>query len=174
MASTDTRNRWGRILSTVGSVWIVLYFIARSFDFGGTPLGDILESFGSTFFVPILLLLAGRSMQKRSRRTSVEDPLTPRPESQSTPPPAPSRPAPPPPVLKPAPVKPASVKPASVKPASVKPASVDMDELAEAIGFDASEETPSLPDGEVEADRPQTSAEMIADAHRRNKKDDDG
>ena len=168
MASTDTMNRWGRILSTVGSVWIVLYFIARSFDFGGTPLGDILESFGSTFFVPILLLLAGRSMQKRSRRTSVEDPLTPRSESQSTPPPAPrpapSRPAPPPPVLKPAPVK----------PAPVKPAPVDMDELAEAIGFDASEETPSLPDVEVEADRPKTSAEMIADAHRLNKKHDDG
>ncbi len=159
MASTDTRNRWGKILSTVGSVWIVLYFIARSFDFGGTPLGDILESFGSTFFVPILLLLAGRSMQRRSRRTSVEDPLTPRPETQSTPPPAPSRPAPPPPVVKPTPVK---------------PAPVDMDELAEAIGFDASEETPSLPDVEVEGDRPQTSAEMIADAHRLNKKDDDG
>ena len=159
MASTDTRNRWGKILSTVGSVWIVLYFIARTFDFGGTPLGDILESFGSTFFVPILLLLAGRSMQRRSRRTSVEDPLTPRPETQSTPPPAPSRPAPPPPVVKPTPVK---------------PAPVDMDELAEAIGFDASEEAPSLPDVEVEADRPQTSAEMIADAHRRNKKDDDG
>ncbi len=168
MASTDTRNRWGKILSTVGSVWIVLYFIARSFDFGGTPLGDIMESFGSTFFVPILLLLAGRSMQRRSRRTRVEDPLTPRPESQSTPPPAPrpapSRPAPPPPVVKPAPVK----------PAPVKPAPVDMDELAEAIGFDASEEASSLPDVEVEADRPQTSAEMIADAHRRNKKDDDG
>ena len=159
MASTDTRNRWGKILSTVGSVWIVLYFIARTFDFGGTPLGDILESFGGTFFVPILLLLAGRSMQRRSRRASVEDPLTPGPESQSTPPPAPSRPAPPPPVVKPAPVK---------------PAPVDMDELAEAIGFDASEEAPSLPDVEVEADRPQTSAEMIADAHRLNKKDDDG
>ncbi len=164
MASTDTRNRWGKILSTVGSVWIVLYFIARSFDFGGTPLGDILESFGSTFFVPILLLLAGRSMQRRSRRTRVEDPLTPRTESQSTPPPAPSRPAPPPPVVKPAPVK----------PAPVKPAPVDMDELAEVIGFDASEEAPSLPDVEVEADRPKTSTEMIADAHRRNKKDDDG
>jgi len=49
-----------------------------------------------------------------------------------------------------------------------------MEELAEAIGFDASEETPSLPDVEVEGDRPQTSAEMIADAHRLNKKDDDG
>lgn len=163
MAATDTRNRWGKILSTVGSVWIVLYFIARSFDFGGTPLGDILESFGSTFFVPILLLLAGRSMQRRSRRTRVEDPLTTSTESQSTPPPAPrpapSRPAPPPPVVKPAPVK---------------PAPVDTDELAEAIGFDASEEAPSLPDVEVEADRPQTSAEMIADAHRLNKKDDDG
>jgi hypothetical protein len=164
MASTDTRNRWGRILSTVGSVWIVLYFIARSFDFGGTPLGDILESFGSTFFVPILLLLAGRSMQKRSRRTSVEDPLTPRPETQSRPPPAP----------RPAPSRPAPPPPPVVKPAPVEPAPVDMDELAEAIGFDASEETPSLPDGEVEADRPKTSAEMIADAHRRNKKDDDG
>ena len=169
MASSDTLNRWGRILSTVGSVWIVLYFIARSFDFGGTPLGDILESFGSTLFVPILLLFAGRSIKRRSRRASVEDPLTPRPETQSMPPPAPSRPAPPPPVVKPAPVK-----PAPVKPAPVEPAPVDMDELAEASGFDATEETPSLPDVEVEADRPKTSAEMIADAHRLNKKDDDG
>lgn len=159
MASTDTRNRLGRILSTVGSVWIALYFIARFFDFGGTPLGDILESFGSSFFVPILLLFAGRSILRRSRRTSVEDALGSKPESQSTPPPAPrpapSRPAPPPPVIKPAPVD---------------PAPVDMDELAEAIGFDASEETPSLPDVEVEG--PKTSAEMIADAHRRNENDD--
>ena len=149
----------GRILSTVGSVWIALYFIARFGEFGGTPLGDILESFGRTFFVPILLLFAGRSILRRSRRTSVEDPLEPKPESQSTPPPAPhpapSRPAPPPPVIKPAPVD---------------PAPVDMDELAEAIGFDASEETPSLPDVEVEG--PKTSAEMIADAHRRNENDD--
>ena len=149
----------GRILSTVGSVWIALYFIARFFDFGGTPLGDILESFGSSFFVPILLLFAGRTIQRRSRRTSVEDALGSKPESQSTPPPAPrpapSRPAPPPPVIKPAPVD---------------PAPVDMDELAEAIGFDASEETTSLPDVEVEG--PKTSAEMIADAHRRNENDD--
>ena len=149
----------GRILSTVGSVWIALYFIARFFDFGGTPLGDILESFGSTFFVPILLLFAGRTIQRRSRRTSVEDALGSKPESQSTPPPAPrpapSRPAPPPPVIKPAPVD---------------PAPVDMDELAEAIGFDASEETTSLPDVEVEGQK--TSAEMIADAHRRYENDD--
>lgn len=154
MASAETRNRLGRILSTVGSVWIALYFIARFFDFGGTPLGDILESFGSTFFVPILLLFAGRTIQRRSRRTSVEDASMSSPESQSTPPPAPHpaprRPAPPPPVIKPAPV--------------------DMDELAEAIGFDASEETTSLPDVEVEG--PKTSAEMIADAHRRYENDD--
>jgi len=159
MASAETRNRLGRILSTVGSVWIALYFIARFFDFGGTPLGDILESFGSSFFVPILLLFAGRTIQRRSRRTSVEDASMSSPESQSTPPPAPrpapSRPAPPPPVIKPAPVD---------------PAPVDMDELAEAIGFDASEETTSLPDVEVEG--PKTSAEMIADAHRRYENDD--
>ncbi|MCH7900968.1 MAG: hypothetical protein IH818_08640 [Acidobacteria bacterium] len=159
MASAETRNRLGRILSTVGSVWIALYFIARFFDFGGTPLGDILESFGSTFFVPILLLFAGRTIQRRSRRTSVEDASMSSPESQSTPPPAPrpapSRPAPPPPVIKPAPVD---------------PAPVDMDELAEAIGFDASEETTSLPDVEVEGQK--TSAEMIADAHRRYENDD--
>ncbi|MFB3050724.1 MAG: hypothetical protein ACE1Z0_01915, partial [Acidimicrobiia bacterium] len=102
MASAETRNRLGRILSTVGSVWIALYFIARFFDFGGTPLGDFLESFGSSFFVPILLLFAGRTIQRRSRRTSVEDASMSSPESQSTPPPAPrpapSRPAPPPPV----------------------------------------------------------------------------
>ncbi|MCZ6740005.1 MAG: hypothetical protein O7C01_09610 [Actinobacteria bacterium] len=159
MASAETRNRLGRILSTVGSVWIALYFIARFFDFGGTPLGDILESFGSSFFVPILLLFAGRTIQRRSRRTSLEDASMSSPESQSTPPPAPrpapSRPAPPPPVIKPAPVD---------------PAPVDMDELAEAIGFDASEETTSLPGVEVEG--PKTSAEMIADAHRRYENDD--
>ncbi|MCZ6504860.1 MAG: hypothetical protein O6834_02620 [Actinobacteria bacterium] len=159
MASAETRNRLGRILSTVGSVWIALYFIARFFDFGGTPLGDILESFGLSFFVPILLLFAGRTIQRRSRRTSLEDASMSSPESQSTPPPAPrpapSRPAPPPPVIKPAPVD---------------PAPVDMDELAEAIGFDASEETTSLPGVEVEG--PKTSAEMIADAHRRYENDD--
>ncbi len=166
MANSDSRARLGRILSGIGLVWFVLYFLSSFLNRRGTPFGDILTFFGTTlsFYIAILLLFAGRTIKRRSRRTGVEDPLTPRPETQSMPPPAPSRPAPPPPVVKPAPVK----------PAPVKPAPVDMDELAEAIGFDASEEASSLPDVEVETDRPQTSAEMIADAHRRNKKDDDG
>ena len=150
----------GRILSTVGFVWIVLFFIARFFDFRGTPLDDIMDSFGSTFFVPILLLFAGRTIQRRSRRTSVEDASMSSPESQSTPPPAP----------RPAPSRPAPPPPPVIKPAPVDPAPVDMDELAEAIGFDASEETTSLPDVEVEGQK--TSAEMIADAHRRYENDD--
>jgi hypothetical protein len=162
MTDTDSRNRLGRILSTVGYVWIGLYFISRFIDVGGTPLGDIMVFFRSTisFYISIVLLFVGRSMQKRSRRSSGEETMGQMPEpsehqNQPMPPPAPRpeprRPAPAPPVI--------------------EPESVDMDELAKAIGFETSEETQGLADSEVEGVRPQTSAEMIEDAHRQYKND---
>ncbi len=159
MADSDGRARLGRILSGIGSVWFVLYFVSRLINVGGTPLGDILAFFGSSFFIPLILVFAGRSIRRRSRRVSVEDALgSPNDpfeqQNQLTPPPAPRpvqrRPAPPPPV---------------------EPAPVDADDLAKAIGFDPSEETASLPDIEVEEVRPKSSAEMIAEAHRRFNKD---
>jgi hypothetical protein len=79
-------------------------------------------------------------------------------QDQPTPPPAPP-PAPRPVQQRPAP------------PPPVEPAPVDADELAKAIGFDPSEESASLADIEVEEVRPKTSAEMIAEAHRRFNKD---
>ncbi|MFV1962878.1 MAG: hypothetical protein ACC658_13735 [Acidimicrobiia bacterium] len=160
MTDTDTRNRLGRILYAAGSVWIALYFVARFVDFGGTPFGDIMVFFRSSFLIPLILLFVGRSMQKRSRRTSVEETMGQMPEpsehqNQPMPPPAPRpeprRPAPAPPVIEPEPV--------------------DMDELAKAIGFETSEETPGLADSEVEGVGPKTSAEMIEDAHRQYKDD---
>lgn len=168
MEDADSRNRLGRILSTVGYVWIGLYFISRFIDVGGTPLGDIMVFFRSTisFYISIALLFAGRSIRRRARRTSVEDvigsPEEPsEQQSQSMPPPAPRTvqrspaPLPPPP-----------------SPAPVEPEPVDTDELAKAIGFDPSEETPGSPDTEVEEVGRKTSAEMIAEAHRRFNKDD--
>ncbi|MEE8375103.1 MAG: hypothetical protein V3S26_02130 [Acidimicrobiia bacterium] len=162
MADNDGRARLGRILSGIGSVWFVLYFVSRFINVGGTPLGDILAFFGSSFFIPLVLLFAGRSIRRRSRRVSVEDALgSPKDPSeqqdQPTPPPAP------PPVPRPVQRRPA--------PPPVEAAPVDADELAKAIGFDPSEETASLPDIEVEEVRPKTSDEMIAEAHRRFNKD---
>lgn len=160
MADSDGRARLGRILSGIGSVWFVLYFMSRFINVGGTPLGDILAFFGSSFFIPLILVFSGRAIRRRSRRVSVEDALgSPNDPSeqqdQPSPPPAPRpvqrRPAPPPPV---------------------EPASVDEDELAEAIGFEPSEESVSSPDIEVEDVGPKTSAEMIAEAHRKFNKSD--
>ncbi len=163
MADSDGRARLGRILSGIGSVWFVLYFVSRLINVGGTPLGDILAFFGSSFFIPLVLLFAGRSIRRRSRRVSVEDALgSPNDPSeqqdQPTPPPTP------PPVSRPVQRRPAPPPP-------VEPAPVDADDLAKAIGFDPSEETASLPDIEVEEVRPKSSAEMIAEAHRRFNKD---
>ncbi len=163
MADNDGRARLGRILSGIGSVWFVLYFVSRLINVGGTPLGDILAFFGSSFFIPLILLFAGRSIRRRSRRVSVEDALgspndLSEQQDQPTPPPTPP-PAPRPVQRRPAP------------PPPVEPAPVDADDLAKAIGFDPSEETASLPDIEVEEVRPKSSAEMIAEAHRRFNKD---
>ncbi len=157
MADADGRARLGKILSGIGSVWIALYFLSRFVNVGGTPLGDILAFFGSNFFIPIALLFAGRSIRRRSRRVSVEDVLgspTEKPEPSPPPPPRPvqARPAPPP-------------------PRPVEPEPVDMDELADATGFDRSEEIVSPSDIEVEEAGRKTSDEMIAEAHRRFNKD---
>lgn len=166
MADSDGRARLGRILSGIGSVWFVLYFVSRLINVGGTPLGDILAFFGSSFFIPLILLFAGRSIRRRSRRVSVEDALG----SQKDPSEQQDQPMPPP-ASPPAP-RPVQRRPAPPPPSPpVEPAPVDADELAKAIGFDPSEESASLPDIEVEEVRPKTSAEMIAEAHRRFNKD---
>ncbi|MEE8406043.1 MAG: hypothetical protein V3S32_02710 [Acidimicrobiia bacterium] len=165
MADSDGRARLGRILSGIGSVWIVLYFVSRFVNVGGTPLGDILAFFGSSFFIPLILLFAGRSIRRRSRRVTVEDAFGSQrdPSEQQNQPTTPPMPPPAP--------RPRQRRPAPPSPPPVEPAPVDADELAKAIGFDPSEESASLPDIEVEEVRPKTSAEMIAEAHRRFNKD---
>jgi hypothetical protein len=168
MADSDGRARLGRILSGIGSVWFVLYFVSRLVNVGGTPLGDILAFFGSSFFIPLMLLFAGRSIRRRSRRVSVEDALgSPKDPSeqqdQPTPPPAP------PPASPPAP-RPVQRRPAAPPP-PVEPAPVDADELAKAIGFDPSDHSDAVPDLMDDSSKPMTSAEMIAEAHRRFNKD---
>lgn len=164
MADSDGRARLGRILSGIGSVWFALYFVSRLVDVGGTPLGDILAFFGSSFFIPLMLLFAGRSIRKRSRRVSVEDALgTPKdPSEQQNQPTPPSMPPPAP--------RPVQRRPAPPPP--VEPEPVDMDELAEAIGFDPSDHSDAVPDLMDDTSKPMTSEEMITEAHRRFNKQD--
>ena len=152
MAEADSRLRLGKIISGIGSVWIALYFVSRFLNVGGTPLGDILAFFGSNFFIPIALLFTGRAIKRRSRQVSVDDALG----SQTV---APEQ-------LKPAPSRPAESRP-SPAPRKAAPEPVDMDELAEAIGFDSSDQSEAVSDMTDDSVIPMTSEEMIADAHRR-------
>ena len=170
MADAESRLRLGKIISGIGSVWIALYFLSRFLNVGGTPLGDILAFFGSTFFIPIALLFTGRAIKRRSRQVTMEDALgsgtvatersipapSPPSEPRSSPPP---EPAPPEPLPRPAPPEP---------PSDTSSRPVDMDELAEAIGFDSSDDSDAASDSMEESVGPMTSEEMIADAHRRN------
>lgn len=170
--SDEERNsqaRLGKILSAVGSIWILLFFVANFFDVGGTALGDILGFFGNSFFIPIALLFAGRVVRRRSGqlpgRTTVPTQQRP-PQREATQ----RRP-----VAKPAPK--AVSKPAP-SPSPVEP---DVEELAVAIGFE--EETPEPePDRgrDVREDqfkaryepsyKAKSSDEMIAEARKRLKK----
>lgn len=150
MADSDSRLRLGKIITGIGSVWIALFFASRFINVGGTPLGDVLAFFGSNLFIPIALLFTGRAIKRRSRQVSVEDAVdTPTVEKE--------RP-------KPAPSRPVERRPA---PPSPDPKPVDMDELAEAIGFDPSDDMEVDPDGMDRRTKPKTSEEMIAEAHHR-------
>jgi hypothetical protein len=157
MADADSRLRLGKIISGIGSVWIALYFASRFLNVGGTPVGDILAFFGSNFFVPIALLFTGRAIKRRSRQVSVEDALGTETVEKPRPKPAPPprverRPSPPPPDTAPKPV--------------------DMDELAEATGFDPSDHSGASLEHMDDPAGPMTSEEMIAEAHRRYDKKD--
>lgn len=163
MTDRDTKTRLGRILYAIGSVWIALYFAARFFDVGGTPLGDFLAFFGSSFFIPVVLLFVGRTMQKRGRRVSTEEPVEPQHAHTESPLPHTDRPMP---TARPAPPRSEPRQPVS------DPEPVDMDELAEAIGFDISGEDQIMPAIDDVDTRPPTSDEMIADAHRLYEEDD--
>lgn len=172
--SDEGRNgqaRFGRILSAVGSVWILLFFVSNFFNVGGTPLGDILSFFGDSFFVPIALLFAGRVIRRRSgevpRQTTVPD--QPRPPQRQTAKPKPA-------------ASPVSTR-KERKPMPVPtPAEPDVEELAAAIGFDEEMPDKTSPTRPGDANKDQfkaryeptykskTSEEMITEARDRLKK----
>jgi hypothetical protein len=163
--------RFGKVLSAVGSVWILLFFVGNFFDVGGTALGDILAFFGNTgFFVPIALLFAGRAVQRRSAQTPTQTtvPERPRPTQRQASKP---RPVPKPDTI---PEKKTVEMPAASQP--------DVDELAAAIGFgEASADSESDRPGDANEDqfkpryepsyKAKTSDEMIAEARKRLEKE---
>jgi len=155
--------RFGKVLSAIGSVWILLFFVANFFDVGGTPLGDILGFFGSSgFFVPIALLFAGRAVQRRSGQmpTQTTVPQQPRPAQRQA--------------AKPRPVTKTVEMPVPSEP--------DVEELAAAIGFgEASGESETDRPGDANEDqfkpryepsyKAKSSEEMIAEARKRLEKE---
>lgn len=154
---------FGRILSGIGTAWAVLFFAARFIPAGGTPLGDLLDFFGSSLFIPIALIFAGRVVTRRGQRGDVES--SP-PVSQPTPtrpsrPPLQSRPQPTPAVKKPPPSQPKVER---------EPVSQPREEdLAAATGFRFDDE-PTNVQGTVErtpSHKPLSSAERIAEARKR-------
>lgn len=180
MAEEGTdRTRLGKFLAGVGVVWGLLFFVANFFDFGGTPLGDILGFFGDSLFFPIVLIFSGRAMARRGKRGSLDEVLRTlgsRPQesnSKTTPPILPGQTTRSPqstqrsaPTSGPAP---APKRRPAPKPAPVEP---DLDELAASIGFDEVKDLPRKQSGAKPADfKPKTSEEMIAEARKKYNKD---
>lgn len=172
--SDEARNnqaRFGRILSGVGSIWLLLFFVSNFFDVGGTPFGDILGFFGDSFFIPIALLFAGRAIRRRSGQVPQQTtiPVEPRPPQRRA--------------AKPTSPTPREPTKTERKPAPVpSPEEPDMEELAAAIGFDgeAPDETALARPGEANKDqfkaryeptyKAKSSEEMLAEARDRLKK----
>ena len=83
-------SRIGRVLSTVGFVWLALVIVAGTGVLDGIPF---LEFFAGTFFFPIALLFTSRVLRRRGRAQQQGLPPTPvnRPSSARA---EPRRPAP--------------------------------------------------------------------------------
>lgn len=181
----ETQARFGRILSAVGSIWIVLFVVANFFDVGGTPLGDILRFFGDSFFVPIALLFAGRAIRRRSgempQRTTMAEQRQPQRQAAQRRPAAKPAPRPERKPISTTEGKVATPTESKTKPMPT-PAEPDIEELAVAIGFDdkTAAEPPSERPGSANKDqfkpryeptyKSKSSEEMINEARKRLKK----
>jgi hypothetical protein len=68
MEESTGQSRLGRFFSFLGYAWGLLYLASNFLNAGGTPLGDFLAFFGSSFFIPLVLIFSGRTFRKRAER----------------------------------------------------------------------------------------------------------
>ena len=155
MADTSPQQLAGRLLTTFGLVWLVLFFVANSGAIGNSGFSRAVLQAG--LFFPLIVLFVGRRLNRSGRRTS-------RTEETPTPPaPRPRRRVPEPRVPKPATAR---------KPDPIVVPQTSDDDLAAAIGFDDSgaksdqSETAAEVKSEPMEEQPMSSKDMIADARR--------
>lgn len=164
----ESRKRLAKILSSLGAIWIALFIVSNVVNAGGTPLGNVLGFFGDNLFFPIALLFSGRAINRRAQRGGARRGL-PESRTQRTPPTlTPDLPSkqPPRPAPRPAP----RPKPSVAQPPSSITAPPDIDDLAEAIGFDDLDSTAAEPDL-APSHTPKSSEEMIAEARKKLSRD---
>ena len=161
VSSTEERSgsRLGNTLRRIGYAWLVLFFVANLVVVPGV-IGELIRFFGSNLIIPILLIVAGRVINRRFRGERREEPASGFPSPQ------PSAPAPPP---RPQP-RPMSAKPERTTAAVHRREMEDMAEAHEGIRGDKPGDhmkaVEELLDKEMSY-KPKTSEEMIAEAHRR-------
>jgi hypothetical protein len=157
----ESRKRLGKILSVAGAIWIVLYAVSNFVNAGGTPLGNVLGFFGENLFFPVALLFSGRAIRRQADRgggvSQSKTQRTPPILTLDQPPSPPQRPAP-----RPAP----RPKPKVAPPPPPIAATPDIEELAEAIGFDDLDSKAGAPDP-TSSHTPKSSEEMIAEARKK-------
>jgi len=74
MSAMEERGRrfgLGRILSTIGALWIGLFFLTRFGLFGANPFTTVILGMGA--FLPIAMMFAGRVITRRGKRTEPAD-----------------------------------------------------------------------------------------------------
>lgn len=88
MEENTKRFGLGRILSTIGALWIALFFLTRFGLFGSNPFTTVVLGLGA--FLPIAMMFVGRVITRRGKRTkpSQVEPA-PEPPRRQTPSPDP-------------------------------------------------------------------------------------
>jgi len=169
MAEETSPSRLGSILRTVGYLWLVLFFLGAAITASGV-MGDVLNFFRSTLIFPIILIFAGRAINRRARRSTLDEALDRQPASAG--------PSSAPTTLR---RRPASTRPKPQASSERTTAAVhrrEMEDMAEmhegATGDEPGDHLKAIEEL-LEREmtyRPKTSEEMIAEAHRRWNRED--
>jgi hypothetical protein len=169
MAEETTPSRLGSILTTVGYLGLFLCFRGAARTARGV-LGDVLSFFRSTLIFPIILIFAGRAINRRARRSTLDEALDRQPATagpSSSPTPRRRRPA--------------SIRSKPVPSAERTTEAVhrrEMEDMAEmhqgARGDEPGDHLKAIEEllEKEMSYRPRTSEEMIAEAHRRWNRED--
>lgn len=86
MDERDPRAVVGRVISTVGWVWGILFMSSRFFASIPPPIGDVLAFFGTSFWIPAGLVFVGRALKGKPVPDSEDEPVVIRPRPPVAPP----------------------------------------------------------------------------------------